>query len=242
MLPYLKKETSGNPPDELHPDGRKPACGRHDARPCVSVGRVLRAALHLRRALQRRGRDLVRPGSGHRRFPRPPGLLRRERCAAGGRPADLFEIYPKAQWAMRNDQYKLVKTTNRVAPRGKQEDVENQYEFFTIDDAAPVPAARPGGRDPTHIDVPAAARPRQEAEGRLREAPGGASSTRWSPPSLRAPATATWTSASTSSTSTTGPPSRNVGSSRYDLDLNGLTNPDDETISIDATTSACAAP
>jgi hypothetical protein len=48
-----------------------------------------------------------------------------------------YSIYPSAQWAMRDDQYKLVVTE---AQNCASDQLDLQYEFFQIDDASPMPA------------------------------------------------------------------------------------------------------
>jgi arylsulfatase A-like enzyme len=48
-----------------------------------------------------------------------------------------YSIYPNAQWAMRNDQYKLV-VTQALNCANNQTDL--QYAFYQIDDASPMPA------------------------------------------------------------------------------------------------------
>jgi len=57
-------------------------------------------------------------------------------CAVNAATQKNYSIYPKAQWAMRDDQYKLVKTQIENCTTSQ---FEEQYEFFTIDDAAPLP-------------------------------------------------------------------------------------------------------
>jgi len=57
-------------------------------------------------------------------------------CAVNAATQKNYSIYPKAQWAMRDDQYKLVKTQIENCTTSQ---FEEKYEFFTIDDAAPLP-------------------------------------------------------------------------------------------------------
>src|SRR5262249_49151965 len=64
----------------------------------------------------------------------PDGL--KDCCAVNAATGKNYKIYPTAQWAVRDDQYKLVKTRIENCTTSQLED---QYEFFTIDDAAPLP-------------------------------------------------------------------------------------------------------
>jgi arylsulfatase A-like enzyme len=52
-------------------------------------------------------------------------------------PPNDYTIVPNAQWAMRDDEYKLVL---KEQPNCATDQLDLQYEFYAIDDAAPLPA------------------------------------------------------------------------------------------------------
>jgi len=136
-----------------------------------------------------------------------------------------YSIYPKAQWAVRNDQYKIVKTQVQNCTTSQ---VEDQYEFFTIDDAAPVPQLdRSGASLLTSPYLPAQGLDKTQLavfntlNGKLKKmlasepacTGDGNMDKRVDQLDLQ-----DWASF------------QNVGSSRYDLNLDGQTNPADQSI------------
>ena len=58
-------------------------------------------------------------------------------CDVNTTTGQTYTVYPHAQWAMRDDRYKLVLTEQ---PNCATDELDLQYEFYAIDDASPTPA------------------------------------------------------------------------------------------------------
>lgn len=57
-------------------------------------------------------------------------------CDVNATTGESYTIFPSAQWAMRDDQYKIVLTQQ---PNCTTDQTDLQYEFYQIDDDAPTP-------------------------------------------------------------------------------------------------------